>query len=110
MLHPREGLVIAGTYELVRPLARGGMGTVWVAKHRRLNTETAIKLMDPALVASSDARVRFEREAMSASRLESQHVVDALRLRRAESGDTLHRDRSCSSGEDLARRPAGASG
>jgi serine/threonine-protein kinase len=75
MINPAKGVIVANRYELTRPLARGGMGSVWVARHRDLEVDVTIKFMGPALVASAEARMRFEREARVAARLDSQHVV-----------------------------------
>ncbi len=44
MSEPAAEHVIAGKYELVRELARGGMGAVRVARDRALDREVAIKL------------------------------------------------------------------
>jgi len=74
----REGTVIAGKYRLERPLARGGMGAVWVARHLQLDEQVAVKFMDISLPSAADARVRFEREAKSAARIRSPHVVQIL--------------------------------
>lgn len=72
---PVAGLLVAGKYTLELPLARGGMGSVWVARHRDLGTAVAIKFMESVFVASADARARFEREAKAAAHLDSLHVV-----------------------------------
>jgi serine/threonine-protein kinase len=70
-----KGQVIAGKLRLERPLARGGMGSVWVAHHLQLDTPVAVKFMHPALTASESARTRFEREARACAQLQSPHVV-----------------------------------
>ncbi len=75
MIALNQGSVIAGKYVLERPLARGGMGSVWVARHRELDMTVAIKFMDHALISSEDARARFEREAKAAAQLDTKHVV-----------------------------------
>jgi serine/threonine-protein kinase len=75
MVTPRQDSIIAGRYVLLRHLASGGMGSIWVARHRDLDIDVAVKLMCPALVVSPEARTRFEREAKVAARLHSQHVV-----------------------------------
>jgi serine/threonine protein kinase len=69
------GLVLAGKYELVEEIGRGGMGVVWTAKHRNLGNRVAVKLMTPELARTQNGRVRFEREARTAARLRSQHIV-----------------------------------
>jgi len=78
MLIPDHGVVVAGRYTLDRPLARGGMGSVWIAHHRELEIDVTVKFMAPALVDSAEMRTRFEREAKVAARLRSQHVVQVL--------------------------------
>jgi eukaryotic-like serine/threonine-protein kinase len=75
MISLDQGVVIAGRYTLVRPLAKGGMGSVWIARHRDLEIDVTVKFMAPSLVAEAEARMRFEREAKVAARLRSQHVV-----------------------------------
>ncbi len=70
-----EGSVFAGRYRLERALARGGMGSVWVAQHTQLDVQLAVKFMDPTFAASGDARARFEREAKAAAKLQSPNVV-----------------------------------
>ncbi|MEZ4297653.1 MAG: protein kinase [Polyangiaceae bacterium] len=69
------GAVLVGRYRLDRELAEGGMGAVWIAHDTRLDVQVAVKLMSGALASSSAARARFEREAKSAARLGSPHVV-----------------------------------
>jgi eukaryotic-like serine/threonine-protein kinase len=75
MAPPCNGMRIAGKYRLERPLASGGMGTVWVARDEHLDRPVAIKLMAPELAASDTLRARFEREAKAAAGLSSNHVV-----------------------------------
>src|SRR5262245_53047791 len=75
MASPEQGSIIAGRYRLERPLARGGMGSVWVARHLQLDVDVAIKFMAPEYAASSDARARFEREARGSAQLKSPNVV-----------------------------------
>lgn len=69
------GTVIGGKYRIERALARGGMGSVWVARHVQLGSEVALKFLDPSLAASAAHRTRFEREARAAANLKSPHVV-----------------------------------
>ncbi|MGK3983763.1 protein kinase [Sorangium sp. So ce136] len=70
-----EGSVIAGRYRLERMLARGGMGSIWVARHLQLDASVAIKLMAPEYATSTTARARFEREARAAAQLKIPNVV-----------------------------------
>src|SRR4051794_6300981 len=75
MLRIEEHKLIAGRYRLQRALARGGMGSIWVARHVQLDLDVAVKFMAPELSASSDARARFEREAKASAQLKSPNVA-----------------------------------
>ncbi|WP_437777008.1 protein kinase domain-containing protein [Sorangium sp. So ce1097] len=67
--------VVGGKYRLERPLSRGGMGSVWLARHINLGSPVAVKFMAPTYAASSTFLARFEREARIAANLQSPHVV-----------------------------------
>ncbi|NUP10226.1 MAG: serine/threonine protein kinase [Polyangiaceae bacterium] len=73
-----KGRVLAGRYELERLLAQGGMGEVWVARHRLLDVSVAVKLMSRKTRTNSTLRARFEREAKVGARLRTPHVVQVL--------------------------------
>jgi len=49
-------------YELSGLLGQGGMGTVWRAHQTSTARDVAVKVMEPLLLASPQARTRFERE------------------------------------------------
>ena len=71
----RTGEILDGRYELVEKIGEGGMGQVYVARHQMLGRRFAVKLVHPELVCSAKLLRRFSREALAASRLESDHVV-----------------------------------
>jgi serine/threonine protein kinase len=72
------GAVVGGKYRIERALARGGMGSVWVARHVQLGSTVALKFLDATFATSAAHRVRFEREARSAANLKSPHVVQVM--------------------------------
>jgi serine/threonine-protein kinase len=72
------GRVLSGRYRLIRPVGQGSQASVWVADHLALNTQVAVKLIDPDLAKKDDARERFRREATAAAQLRSAHVVQIL--------------------------------
>ncbi len=74
-LLPKLGEVIAGKYQLVRPLGKGGMGLVFEAKHLRLRQRVAIKFLKPEMRGLSDCVTRFEREGRAAARLSGPNVA-----------------------------------
>ena len=67
-----------GSYRLLAPIGRGGMGEVWQAEHRLLARPAAIKLIRAErLLDPSDrtAQERFRREADAAASLRSPHTI-----------------------------------
>jgi eukaryotic-like serine/threonine-protein kinase len=76
--HPLPGQVISGRFRLERLLGQGGMGTVWEARHLSLETQIAIKFLNADLSRRRDVLARFGREATSAARIRSPHVVSIL--------------------------------
>ncbi len=74
-MSPQPGHVIADKYRLIKALASGGMGSIWLAQHMDLDVEVAVKLMSTEVAESSLGRQRFRREARAAARLKSPHVT-----------------------------------
>ena len=71
-----------GSYKLIELLGRGGIGEVWLAKHRLLARPAAIKLLSPQVLGSAPdgslnklALKRFEREAQATAALGSPHTI-----------------------------------
>lgn len=58
----RSDLRAISEYSLLRELGRGGMGAVYLAKHRASGRLVALKLMLPKVAANEVARARFLRE------------------------------------------------
>ncbi len=67
--------IVADRYELEKELARGGMGTVWIARDKKLGRPVAVKVMARELAQLSEPLKRFEREAMAVAQLRSSHIV-----------------------------------
>ncbi len=68
------GQVVADRYHVVRKLGEGGMGQVYLAEHVKMGRQSAIKVMNPAMVHDPDAVARFNREAANASRISHPNV------------------------------------
>jgi tRNA A-37 threonylcarbamoyl transferase component Bud32 len=70
-----------GSYELVELLGEGGMGEVWLARHRLLARGAAIKLIRQDVFTNGKHDLalatlrRFEREARATASLTSPHTV-----------------------------------
>ncbi len=67
-------------FEMLRPLARGGLGEVFVARDGRLNREVAIKLIEDSQAADPQSRARFLLEAEITGGLEHPGIVPVYAL------------------------------
>src|SRR3954462_7287504 len=65
-------------YRLEREVARGGMGSIWVAFDPRLQRRVVLKKMLWEGSAPQELRDQFEREAQAIARLQSPHVVQVF--------------------------------
>jgi serine/threonine-protein kinase len=74
----QEGAVVGGDYRIVRPLAQGGMGAVYVVEQLSTGKQRAMKVMLPGLVRDAERRARFLAEAKISTRIESDNVVEVL--------------------------------
>ncbi|MFF9507990.1 serine/threonine-protein kinase [Streptomyces sp. NPDC014724] len=70
-----RGELIAGRYELLKRLGRGGMGEVWAARDRALHRFVALKLLDLGGAGHPELPQRFEREAVAAAQINHPSVV-----------------------------------
>ena len=52
-----------GSYEILSPLGKGGMGEVWRARDSKLGREVAIKTLPEEFAKEEERLARFEREA-----------------------------------------------
>jgi serine/threonine-protein kinase len=71
---PVTGLV-AGKYEVLRRIGRGGMGSVWEGRHASLGNKVAIKFIEKQYAESTEARSRFVIEARAAATIQSKHAI-----------------------------------
>ncbi len=71
---PSRGLV-AGKYELLQLIGKGGMGSVWEGRHSSLGTRVAIKFIEKEYADNEEARKRFDNEARAAAALQSKHAI-----------------------------------
>jgi serine/threonine-protein kinase len=72
------GDVIGPNLRLVRMLAKGGMGNVWVAYHLWRGTQVAVKFISDVLNAGPVLQKRFALEAEAAVQVRNPHVVQVL--------------------------------
>ena len=69
---------IAGRYVIERRLGAGGMSTVFMARDTVLERPVAVKLLAEHLADDDDFVYRFQREALSAARLQHPNIVQVF--------------------------------
>lgn len=70
---------VLGKCEIIRELGRGGMGTVYLAHHRTLDVQVAVKILSPDVARVSPAAVeRFLREARLTARIRHPNLVGVM--------------------------------
>ena len=67
--------MLGGRYQLVEPLARGGMATVWVADDPVLSRRVAVKILRADLARTTRPRTRFRNEAVAAAKVKHPNIV-----------------------------------
>ncbi|MEU4361582.1 protein kinase [Promicromonospora sp. NPDC023987] len=68
-MRPVEGLSLGERYTLVRRIAMGGMGEVWVARDEKLAREIAVKVLREEYTGNEDFLRRLRTEARNSSTL-----------------------------------------
>jgi serine/threonine protein kinase/Leucine-rich repeat (LRR) protein len=66
-----------GAYRIVKRLGQGGMGSVFLAEHIRMERLVALKTLSPKLVRDAQAIKRFHREVKAAAKLSHPNIVTA---------------------------------
>lgn len=66
-----------GDYVVIDKLGQGGMGTVLLARHRRMDRQVAIKVLPVTVLESKNAVARFYQEVKVAGQLTHPNIVHA---------------------------------
>ncbi len=72
---PGDAAALFGRYAIQEELGRGGMGIVYKALHRDLNTVFALKILRETEISSAEVLDRFKREAQAEARLRHPNIV-----------------------------------
>jgi serine/threonine-protein kinase len=69
-----------GSFHVLRPLGRGGMGTVYLAEHPIIGSRVAIKFLHESMAASPELVARFYDEARAVNRIGHENIVGIFDL------------------------------
>ncbi|HTM43553.1 MAG TPA: serine/threonine-protein kinase [Polyangiaceae bacterium] len=72
------GQIFAGRYRVLRRLAEGGMGAVYVAQQQATELDVALKVLWPHILQRKEAVERFALEAKISARIRSDHIVQVF--------------------------------
>ena len=64
-----------GPYEILAPIASGGMGEVWRARDVRLGREVAVKVLPDRALSNPEALPRFEQEMRAVAALSHPNIL-----------------------------------
>ena len=78
--HTSDPALIAGRYERVGTLGRGGMGEVWSVRDRDLQCVVAMKVIRPEVLGNNEAVARFVGEAQATAQLQHPGIVPVHEL------------------------------
>jgi serine/threonine protein kinase/tetratricopeptide (TPR) repeat protein len=67
-----------GPFDLIEPIASGGMGTVWRAIHRRQGVAVAVKVIRPEKAPSARVIDRFRDEVRAVASMNHRNIVTVL--------------------------------
>jgi len=95
------GCILNDRYELIARIKRGGMGTVYLARHVAIGKRVAIKILSPQYATQRDAVRRLLQEARATSELRHPHIVDVSDFGHTAAGQT-YLVMEYLEGEDLA--------
>ena len=91
-----------GSYEILSPLGKGGMGEVWRARDSKLGREVAIKTLPEEFAKDEERLARFEREAKLLASLNHPNIAAIYGLE--EDNDTRFLVLELVEGDTLAER------
>lgn len=72
---PKPHKSVAGKYEVIEELGRGGMGIVYKARDNRLDRLVALKFLPQELTRDKEAKKRFIQEAKAAAALNHPNIT-----------------------------------
>jgi predicted Ser/Thr protein kinase len=75
-----------GSCELMKKLGEGGMGAVYLAHHKRLDKNVAVKILPVSFSKEDDRVKRFIREARSTAKLDHPNIIQIFDIQKDKTG------------------------
>lgn len=82
------GQVFGGKYIIDRVLGEGGMGIVYLSRHKAIGKRFAIKLLHGDAAKDPEVVERFKVEAQAASAIGNEHIIDITDFAELTDGST----------------------
>ena len=83
----QPGQVVAGRYEIVRFIAKGGMGEVYEARDLEFNDPVALKTLLPQIASVEEMVLRFKREIRLSRKIAHPNVCKMFDITRHPQGE-----------------------
>ena len=83
---PLLGKTLAERYRIVKKLGEGGMGAVYEGEHLIIKKRVAIKVLHPQFAATPEIVARFHQEALAATAIGHEHIVEVNDMGRTPEG------------------------
>jgi serine/threonine protein kinase len=84
--HSLIGMILDNRYRIISKLGEGGMGSVYAAEHILLKKGVAIKVLRYDLAMKEDVVKRFQNEAIAASRIGHENIIEVTDFGRTPDG------------------------
>jgi eukaryotic-like serine/threonine-protein kinase len=86
---PWVGRLLANVYRVDAKIGEGGMGAVYRATHVHLGKQVAVKVLTDSIAQKRDAVERLRQEAIAASSIDHDNIVDVVSFDRYDDGSVF---------------------
>ncbi len=73
---PAAGATMVGAYEILGELGEGGMGKVYLGRHKLIGRKAAIKILNPDIASDDEVVSRFFNEARAVNDIRHPNIVE----------------------------------